>query len=105
MIIVDSNIISTFCLINQFSLLFKLFPKHQFGIPSAVYDETMKAIRLGYQFLENIQPFIDRKDVQLISLNPDEMRSKQNLPLSFGTGDIECIIVSRRPSQDRKSVV
>lgn len=34
----------------------------------------------------------------MISLNPNEMRAKQKLPLSFGAGDIECIIISRRPS-------
>jgi hypothetical protein len=98
MIIVDSNIISSFCLINQFSLLFKLFPNQPFGIPPAVYDEVIEAIRLGYHFLETMQTLIDGNDVQLISLNPDEMRLKQTLPLSFGAGDIECIIVNRRSS-------
>lgn len=63
MIIVDSNIISTFCLINQFSLLFRLFPKNQFGIPPAVYDEIIEAIRIGYQFLEIIQPMVDQEDI------------------------------------------
>jgi hypothetical protein len=98
MIIIDSNIISSFCLINQFSLLFKLFPNQPFGIPPAVYDEIIGAIQLGYHFLETMRTLIDDDDVQLISLNPDEMRLKQHLPLSFGAGDIECIIVTRRPS-------
>jgi hypothetical protein len=96
MIILDSNIISTFCLIDQFPLLFKLFPKHDFGIPAAVYDEIMEAIQLGYHFLAKIQFDIDNQKMHLISLTADEMRSKQNMPRTFGNVDIECIIVSQR---------
>ena len=54
MIIIDTNIISTFCRIDELPLLYKLFPKHDFGIPATVFDEVMKALQAGYSSLENV---------------------------------------------------
>ena len=47
MIIIDTNIISTFCRVDELSLLFKLFSKHNYGISAAVFDEIMKAFPPG----------------------------------------------------------
>lgn len=96
MIIIDTNIISTFCRINKLTLIFKLFPNDTFGITPAVYDEMMEAIRLGYSFLKIAKSLVDKNDLQLISLKPDELQLKQTLPRSFGSGDLECIVVSKK---------
>ena len=98
MIIIDTNILSTFCRVDEFSLLFKLFPKHNFGIPPAVFDEVINAVQVGYTFLEKIIHYIESKKLELLSLTPNELLLKQNLPSSFGGGDLECIIISRRES-------
>jgi len=97
-IIIDTNIISTFCRVDQLSLLFRLFCKDKFGIVSAVYDELMEAIRLGDSFLEKVQSSIDSGELQLISLHPDELRAKQGLHRSFGSVDLASIIVCRERS-------
>ncbi|MBC8183142.1 hypothetical protein H8E88_18720 [candidate division KSB1 bacterium] len=98
MIIVDTNIISTFCRVDKLSLLFKLFPKQKFGIPAAIFNEIIKAVQTGYSFLEKINHFIESDELKLLSLTADELLSKQYLPDSFGAGDLECIIISQRQS-------
>ena len=98
MIIVDTNIISTFCRVDKLPLLYKLFPKNELGIPAAVYDEMMEAIRLGYSFLNRAKLYVENGDLHLFSLTSEELQLKQNLPYSFGACDLECIIISQRSS-------
>lgn len=98
MIIIDTNIISTFCRIDELPLLYKLFPKHDFGIPATVFDEVMKALQAGYSSLENVFHYIKSDKLQLLSLTPNELLLKPNLPTSFGTSDLDCIIISKRRS-------
>lgn len=99
MIIVDTNIISTFCRVDKFSLLYKLFPKSELGIPAAVYDEMMEAIRLGYSFLNRAKLYVENGDLHLFSLTPQELQLKQNLPDSFGACDLECIIIMNKKTR------
>lgn len=96
MILVDNNILSTFARVGQFELLFQLFPKDNLSIPPAVYDEMMDAIRLGCSFLESILETTQNRRLQIVPLTPDEVTAKQNLSLSFGAGDAECIIICQR---------
>lgn len=98
MIIIDTNIISTFCRIDQLPILFQLFPQDKFGITPAVYDELMEAIPLGFSFLEQAKSSIESGDLQIIPLQPEEIQSKQNLPRSFGPGDLESVIICQHRS-------
>jgi len=93
MILLDNNILSTFARVAQLELVFRLFPKDELGIPPAVHDEMMKAIRLGCSFLESAAAMIRAGRLQIVSLTSDEVASKQSLPGSFGGGDLDCIII------------
>ena len=93
MIIVDNNIISTFTRVRQLELLFQLFPKDALGIPPAVYDEMMDAIRQDCAFLEAAAEMVQNERLQIATLTPAEIAAKQILPSSFGVGDAECVII------------
>jgi hypothetical protein len=74
-------------------LLFRLFPKDIFGIPPAVHDEMMEAIRRGFGFLESIAHAVKEHRVEIVPLTSDEVVKKQTLPISFGAGDAECLVI------------
>ncbi|MBI1924160.1 hypothetical protein HYR99_07900 [Candidatus Poribacteria bacterium] len=93
MILVDNNILSTFARVKQLKLLFQLFPKDALGIPPAVHDEMMDAIRQGYMFLEAVAEMVRNGRLQIVTLTPVEIAAKQTLPSSFGAGDAECVII------------
>jgi len=80
------------------SFLFKLFPNEKFGITSAVYDEMMEAIICGFSFLEKTKNLVDARSIQLITLNVEEVLAKQELPSSFGSGELECVAICRQRS-------
>lgn len=93
MILVDTSILSTFARVGQLALLLRLFPKDALGVPPAVYDEVMDAVRLGYSFLEEAADMVQSGHLQIVPLTPSEVAAKQNLSSSFGAGDVECIIL------------
>lgn len=98
MIIIDTNILSTFSRIDQIFILFKLFPKEKLAITSAVYDEMIEAIISGFSFMEKAKSLIDTGSIQLITLNVDEVLAKQDLPTSFGSGELECVTICKHRS-------
>ncbi len=73
MIVIDANIISTFCRVNKLKLLFQLLPEEQFGVASAVYDEIHEAILYGYKFLEKANSFIESGKLHLLPMSQDEL--------------------------------
>jgi predicted nucleic acid-binding protein len=93
MILVDNNILSTFARVGQLELLFQLFPKDTPGVPPAVHDEMMGAIRLGCVFLEEAAEMVQNGRLQIVPLTSAEIAARQNLPASFGAGDAECVIL------------
>ncbi len=95
MILVDNNILSTFCRVGQLALLFRIFPKDTLGISPAVYDEAVEAIRLGCAFLEVVPRMVSEGQLQIIPLTSEEISAKHSLPRSFGAGDAESVIICR----------
>ncbi len=57
MIVCDTNILSTFARVDALDLLFKLFPKHEFAVPPAVYGEVKQA--RGFVFVAAVLKLID----------------------------------------------
>ncbi len=98
MIICDTNILSTFARVGVLKLLFKLFPKQEFFIPKAVYEEIMEAIRHGAAFLHSVLALVDSGQIHLLTLTFEEARDKTTLPQSFGSGELEGVIICARRS-------
>jgi predicted nucleic acid-binding protein len=96
MIVCDTNILSTFARVGVLKLLFKLFPKHEFVIPKAVYEEIMEAVRYGATFLYSVLALVDSGQIRLLSLTPEEERDKSTLPQSFGPGELEGVVICAR---------
>lgn len=59
MIICDTNILSTFARAVELDLLFKLFPKQDFAVPPAVYEELKQAMQHGFAFMQSALKLID----------------------------------------------
>lgn len=98
MIVCDTNILSTFARVGVLKLLFKLFPKHQFAISIAVYEEIMEAMRHGAAFLHSVLALVDSGQIHLLSLAPEEAQDKTTLPQSFGPGELEGVVICARRS-------
>lgn len=107
MIVVDSNVLSTFARVEHLELLFRLFPKDPLGVPPAVHDELAGATRLGCRLLEPAAEMMQDRRLRIIPLTPDEIVAAQSLPRSFAAADAQCIIGCRRrgyalPTNDRR---
>jgi predicted nucleic acid-binding protein len=98
MILIDNNILSTFARVGQLELLFRLFPKDTLGVPPAVHDELIEAVRMGCHFLEPATELIDQRRLEIIPLTASEIAAKPKLPASFGAGDADCVIISQQRS-------
>ena len=96
MILVDNNILSTFARVGELKLLFRLFPKDSLGVPPAVHDELIEAVRLGCHFLEPAAELIDQGRLDIIPLTANEIAAKPKLPPSFGAGDSDCVIIAQQ---------
>jgi predicted nucleic acid-binding protein len=96
MIVCDTNILSTCARVGILELLFKLFPKHEFAISKAVYEELREAIRHGARFLHSALALVDSDQIRLLSLAPEEERDKSTLPRSFGPGELEGVVICAR---------
>jgi len=96
MILIDNNILSTFCRVDQLDLLFRLFPKDSLGVPPAVYDELTEAVRLGCHFLEPAARLIDQGRLEIVPLTANEIAAKPKLPGSFGAGDADCVVIAQQ---------
>jgi predicted nucleic acid-binding protein len=96
MIVCDTNILSTFARAGEMELLFKLFPKHEFTIPPAVYEEIREAIRRGIAFLDSALTVIDSGQILLFPLAQEEKIETKNLPESFGLGESEAVAICIR---------
>ena len=96
MILVDNNILSTFARVGQLELLFRLFPKDSLGVPPAVHDELIEAVRLCCHFLEQAAELVDQGRLDIIPLTANEIAGKPKLPASFGAGDADCVIIAQQ---------
>jgi len=96
MIVSDTNILSTFARADELGSLFKLFPKHEFATPPAVYEEIKEAIRRGFVFLETVLKLIDSGPIRFLTLTPEETLESSRLPESFGAGESEAVAICIR---------
>lgn len=95
MILLDTNIISTFSKIGKFELLYDIFKTKVFYISPNVYDEIMMAKEKGYVFVHNAIDLVNKKKLVLVKLTPKEKANTNKIPTSFSKGERDSIVVCK----------
>lgn len=100
MILVDTNILSTFLKINRVELLFKVFNTSKLHVSSNVFQELKAALERGYGYVEPVFRLIDENRLEIAIPTEEELLLTTRLPPSFGLGELDSIAIC----QSRNSV-
>lgn len=95
MILLDTNIISTFSKIGKFELLYDVFNKEILYLSPNVFEELKRAKDKGYSFVDRIFELILKKKLQIISLNQTEMLKTIKIPNSLAAGEKDSIVLCK----------
>lgn len=101
MILVDTNILSTFSKIGKLELLYKVFNTNCLYISPNVHNELLRAKKKDYKFVADIFDLVDSKKLRRVSLTSEEKLKISTIPKSFSMGEKDSIVVCR----ERKGVI
>ena len=73
-VLLDTNIISTFAKIDQLELLFEIVRKKELGISTSVLHELEDARNVGLSFVEKSFKLIKKKKIIIFSINVSAKR-------------------------------
>ena len=92
MILVDTNILSTFAKIDRLDLLEKVFGKMH--ISTNVLDEVKRAEELGYSHAERISKWIEDDKILISCVKENEVEFLDKIPYSFGRGERDSVAMA-----------
>jgi predicted nucleic acid-binding protein len=90
-ILIDTNILSTFARINRLDFLSQVFNADVLYISANVYDEVRKGIEKGYSFLSPVFVLVESKKLRIATLSEKECLIE--IPSSFGPGERDSIAI------------
>jgi predicted nucleic acid-binding protein len=93
MILVDTNLLSTFARADALSLLWELFSGDPLGVTPAIFREILEAVAQGCTWLSEVPALVKGGRIQLISATASEVLAAEGLPESLGAGEREAIAV------------
>ena len=96
MILLDTNILSTFGIIGKLELLFKIFRNGPICISPNVLFEIKKAHSFGYSYASSVLKLIEDEKIVLISITETELLLSYELPSSFGLGERDSIVIAKQ---------
>ncbi len=94
MILVDTNILSTFGKVGEMKLLFKLF-QTKLSISSNVFCEISIAYEKGYSFAEFVLDCIKNEKIDVVAIDQEDLPYMLDLPKSFGPGERDSIAICK----------
>ena len=92
MILVDTNILSTFGKVSGMKLLFELF-QAKLSISSNVFCEISIAYEKGYYFAQSVLDCIKNEKIDVVAVNQEDLFYMLGLPKSFGPGERDSIAI------------
>ncbi len=95
MLLADTNVLSTFAKIGQWSLLFRLFDNQRLGVVPAVYGEFQAGVNKGYTDLQGVVKLIQQGRIDLVTPTAQEVFQEDALPASFDAGERETLAVAK----------
>lgn len=95
MIVVNATVLSNLARVNRLQILEELFGKILIPIP--VYEEILKGIDAGYDFLKSIDELVENKDWIILGFFKDEHEKRifKNLLYSIGYGEAAGIAIAK----------
>lgn len=95
MALFDTNILSTFALIDKLSLLWSLFDDETVHISPNVFTEITNAKIAGYLHADKILNAILEERIKLLIPTEEEIFLSKELPISFGYGERDSLIMAK----------
>lgn len=92
MILVDTNILSTFAKVNQLDLLEEVLGN--FHISPNVLEEVKRAEELGYTHAGEILKWVRNDRILIACPREEEVEAMDKLPPSFGRGEKDCLAIA-----------
>lgn len=96
MVLLDTNILSTFALIDRLSLLWSLFENDLIYISPNVFTEVTKAKIAGYSHADKILNAIKEDKIKLLIPTKEEILLSMELPINFGYGERDSVIMAKK---------
>ena len=94
-IVLDADVIIHFIKAGQFSLLFEIFPKHQYLLLDVVYDEVTKRRDTKTQIDNTLLFFGDRIKNVKFAPKGESIREYARLLRLFDPGECACMVYCR----------
>jgi predicted nucleic acid-binding protein len=94
MILIDTNILSTFGKIEKLNLLSSVFG-NKLAVSSNVFDELRSAKDCGYDFADTIFEMIKNGELHVLSPDEKELMITFDIPDSFGSGERDSVAICR----------
>lgn len=91
MILVDTNILSSFARVDELELLFVLFPRSPLGVTPAILAEVHQAVAQGCEWLRQVSLLQASGRLELVEPLTEERLVLPALPGSLGPGEREAI--------------
>lgn len=94
-ILLDTNIISTFSKIKKLGLLYDVFNTKEFYISPNVHAEIIAAKEKGYLFVGQVIDLFQKKKLIALPLTSEEEIKAEKLPLSFSKGERDSLVICK----------
>jgi len=91
-ILVDTNILSTFGKVGGLKLLFKLF-QAKLSVSSNVFCEITIAYEKEYSFAKSVLDCIKNEKIDVVAVDQEDLPYMLGLPKSFGPGERDSIAI------------
>jgi len=92
MILVDTNILSTFGKVGGLKLLFELF-QTKLSVSSNVFCEISIAYEKEYSFAKSVLDCIKNEKIDVVAVDQEDLPYMLGLPKSFGPGERDSIAI------------
>ncbi|MBI4141854.1 hypothetical protein HY484_02945 [Candidatus Woesearchaeota archaeon] len=98
MILIDTNILSTFAKIRKLESLLKIFEGKRVCISCNVLEEIKQAVGLGYVYASPIINLSMSKKIEIIELTKEEYLLSLSFPKNFGKGERDSLAIAKKRS-------
>lgn len=95
MVLIDTDILSTFAKIERLDLLFQVFKGKSLCVSPSVFQEICNGINDGYSSLAGILRLVHNREIRILPLTEAEIMAGYSLPQSFGMGETDSLIICK----------
>ena len=94
-ILLDTNILSTFSKIKKLGLLYDVFNINVLYISPNVHAEIMVAKEKGYAFISQVVDLLQKRRLITLPLASEEEIKTNKIPLSFSKGERDSLVICK----------